>query len=318
VKTLGVEGHISFRELARRVWYEIDKDDVAGLAAQMSYWFVLALFPFLIFLAALVGTLPFTGLWDKLLVWITHYLPPASQRLIFQTVAALTDNRTGFLSFGVLGTAWAASSGITSLAEALNAVYELKETRSYLKRRIIALAMVLVLSASFIVAFALMTAGGRLGKRIAAPFLPVDLHANLVWSAGWWVVSMFLIALCISFLDYSLPNLKRSWTWLTPGGVFVALAWIPALLGFDLYVRYVASYNKTYGALGALVILMVWVYVTSLIILVGAEVNSELRKLKEEFGSEQERHIQRRTLAPAGDDRVSRAQSDRVSGPSDS
>src|SRR5262249_50120594 len=151
-----IRHRISIKELAKRVWKEIDTDNVPGLAAQTSYYFVLALFPFLIFLAALVGTLPFTGLWDEVLSWITLHLPAKSQRLIFETVNRLTRGWGGFLSLGLLGTTWAACSGLMNLMCSLNAAYEVKETRNFWKRLGLAFLILFVLNFLFVGSFGLL------------------------------------------------------------------------------------------------------------------------------------------------------------------
>ena len=103
-----------------------------------------------------------------------------------------------------------------------------------------------------------------------------------LWDVGRWLITFLLIGLAAAITDYALPNLKRPWRWVTPGSVFVILAWLLASKGFNAYVHYVGSYSKTYGALGGLMILMLWIYIVSLIILVGAEVNHQLDKIRSE------------------------------------
>jgi membrane protein len=274
------ERRVPVRELAKRVWKEMDADNVPGLAAQTSYYFVLALFPFLIFLAALVGTIPFTGLWDETLAWITLNFPRQSQQLILDTVSSLTRNRGSFLSLGLLGTAWAASTGFMNLMCSLNAAYDVKETRSFHKRLGLAVTMLFVLTFLFLGSFGLLTLGDWLGSRLADRGIGVLLIS--LWYVGRWTVALLLLVLALAILDHVLPNLKRPWRCFTPGALFFILAWVPATLGFNLYVHNFASYSRTYGALGAFVVLMVWTYITSLIALIGAEINRELHKMRAE------------------------------------
>lgn len=271
---------LSVKELVRRVWKKMDADNVPGLAAQTSYYFVLAFFPFLIVLAALVGSLPFTGLWDETLTWITLNFPRESQQLILGTVSSLTCNRGSFLSIGLLGTAWAASAGFMNLMCSLNATYEVKETRRFHKRVGLAFIMLFVLTFLFLGSFGLLTVGDWLGSRLADR--GIDLLLIILWYVGRWTVALLLLALAIAIVDHVLPNVKRPWRCFTPGALFFILAWVPATLGFNQYVRHFASYNRTYGALGAFVILMVWTYITSLIALIGAEINRELHKMRSE------------------------------------
>jgi membrane protein len=269
---------ISIKELGKRVWKEIDVDNLPGLAAQTSYYFVLALFPFLIFLAALVGSLPFTALWDEVLIWITHHLPPEPQRLILQAVTNLTRGRQSFLSVGLLGTAWAVCAGLMNLMCSLNTAYEVQETRSFPKRLGLAFVMFFLLTFLFIGSFGLLSAGDWLGTWLVNRVGPSLLVTALCF-VGRWVLSLALLAVGVAILDYALPNLQRPWHCFTPGTLFVVLAWAPAALGFHLYVRHFASYNRTYGTLGGFVFLMVGLYIISLLVLVGAAINCELRKM---------------------------------------
>jgi len=275
------QDRISIKELVKRVWKEIDVDDVPGLAAQTSYYFVLALFPFLILLAALVGSLPFTGLWNEVLAWITRNLPPESRHIVLQTMTSLASGRQSYLSIGLLGTAWAGCAGLMNLMCSLNAVYDVQETRGFWKRLGLAFAMLFVLNLLFVVSFGLLSAGDWLGAWLVNRAGP-GLLVITSWFVARWVLSLVLLALGVAILDYVLPNLQRPWHWFTPGTLFVVLAWAPATLGFNLYAGYFASHNRTYGALGAFVILMLWMYISGLIVLVGAEINCEMNKMRAE------------------------------------
>jgi len=272
---------VSFGELSRRVWKQLDADNCPGWAAEMSYYFVAALFPFFLFLAALVGFLPFTGFWDQIVNWVVIYLPPDAQKWVLLAVLGLTRGRVPFLSFGVLGTAWSASSGIMSLIDSLNAAYEVRETRSYWKRRALAVLLLVILSFLVIAAFGVFSIGHWVGVWLALRAGQI-VSLSPLWDVGRWALTLLLIGLAAAITDYALPNLDRPWRWATPGSVFVILAWLLASKGFDAYVHYVGSYSKTYGALGGLMILMLWIYIVSLIILVGAEVNNQLDKIQSE------------------------------------
>src|SRR5215469_7920927 len=191
------QGRISIIELAKRVWGEIDVDNVPGLAAQASYYFVLALFPFLISLAALVGSLPFTGLWNQFLAWIAHDLPPESRQLVLGTVTSLMRGRQSFLSIGILGTAWAVCAGLMNQMYSLNVVYGVQETRSFWKRLGLAFVMFFVLTFLFVGSFGLLSAGDWLGiwlvNRTSPSFLVISL-----WFVGRWILSLVLLALAVA------------------------------------------------------------------------------------------------------------------------
>lgn len=243
----------------------------------MSYFLVLAFFPFLLFLASLIGHLPFTELWPKVLTWISLYFPRASQRFILEIVLGLTTERNKFLSVGLLTSIWVASSGVVSYIESLNAVYEVKESRSFWKIRALAVGMLLILAFFFLTAYALMTAGEWVGLWLqgqsAAYMTPVR-----IWPILRWALAMVLLCLGAGVGYYILPSAKQSWRIVIPGSIFVAVSWLAATAGFNLYVSYLAGYDKTYGSLAAFIGFMVWVYLSSLIVIAGAEINSELSK----------------------------------------
>src|SRR5690242_6560571 len=175
----------------RKLRARMAKDNIAGLSAQISYYFALALFPSLIVLGAIVGMLPSTHLWDAILKWITHYFPLDTQLFIFQTVDSLTQGRNRYLSFGLAGTAWAASGGLMSLMSALNAVYEVKETRSYLKRVGIAFLMLFALTLLVLGTFGLLSAGYWLDRWLQSQVRPHLLLAILARLGRWAASALF-------------------------------------------------------------------------------------------------------------------------------
>lgn len=274
---------VSFREplkrLGRRVWQESGDDNVTGLAAQMSFFFALALFPFFILLAALAGTLPATGLWTHILQWVTLYLPESSQTLVFNTVASLTRGREGFLSIGVLSAAWAASGGVLTLMSSLNAAYEAKETRSLWKRAGLAILMLFVLCFLFLGSFGVLTVGHLFAIWIAT-HVGSRFPLLEVWRVGHWLVSVLLLILGMAVVYRVLPNKKQGWWSTAPGIALAVIIWIPGTLAFNFYVRHIGSYNRIYGELASFMILLVWIYIISLIVLLGAEINSEFIKMR--------------------------------------
>ena len=272
-----------FVALVAEIVQNIVDDDCSDLAAKMAFYFVLALFPFLIFLAAIVGFLPFTGLWDKVVTWMILYLPADLRRSMLETILGLTNGRTGFLSFGVLGTAWTVSSGFMAMMESLSVAYGVKETRGYWRRRMLGLAMLVIVSFFFITSFALMAAGHRLGTLIAS-----QIHSGprflLYWEIARWSVTLLLLNLGICLIDYVLPNMKHRWRWITPGSAMVALSLAAVTLGFNFYMRHFSMYHRAYSALLGFIALMLWIYLTSFVLLVGAETNSVLEGIRRPRG----------------------------------
>ncbi len=269
---------LSLGELTQRIWEDIFTDDITGLAAGMSYYFVLSIFPFLIFLAALIGTLPFTDAWTGILNWILLYFPRQSQDTVFGIVLSLTQDRKGFLSIGLLGTMWAASGGLLSLMAALNRVYQVQETRSFPKRLGLAFLMVLVLALLLLSTFGLLTAGGWIDRWLAARSMGLFTVLGL-WRVTRWIASVILLGVGIAILHRTMPNVQRPLRRISPGVVFIVIGWLLASAGFNFYAQHFATFNKTYGALGVFITLMVWIYLVSLVTLAGAEINSELDKM---------------------------------------
>jgi membrane protein len=268
-----------FWRLLNRIWKGVIEDDCIDLAAQMSFYFSLSLFPFLIVIAAFVGWLPSTTLWHNLAQWITDYLPRDSRSLVFMTILNLTQGSTGFLSFGLIATFWTASSGFVSLMESLTVAYGAKETRGFWKKRLIAIVATVVGAAFFVMSFGLMTFGRWIASAISIHLENV-LPFRVPWELGRWLASLLLMLLGLDLMNYFLPNVRRRWQWLTPGTVFVVLAMIAGSAVFNFYLRHFGDYPKFYGALAGFIILLTWIYIASLLLLIGAETDSIVENLK--------------------------------------
>jgi membrane protein len=276
---------ISLGQLGKQIWSDAIRDDYLDLAAQMSFYFSLSLFPFLIVIAALVGWLPSTTLWHNLAQWITDYLPRDSRSLVFMTILDLTQGSKGFLSFGLIATIWTASSGFVSLMESLTVAYGEKETRGFWKKRLIAICATVVGAFFFVMSFGLMTLGHWVASAISfhlQNFLPYQVQ----WELGRWLASLLLMLLGLDLTNYFLPNVKRPWHWLTPGSAFVVLTMVAGSAVFNFYLRHFGDYPKFYGALAGFIILLTWIYIASLLLLFGAETDSILEKLNNRGAAE--------------------------------
>lgn len=264
--------------LTRRVWSRADRHECIDLAAEVSFYFVLSVFPFFLVMAAIVGWLPSTDLWQSFAHWIITYFPQRSQNLVFTMILNLQRGKTEFLSVGLAATLWTASSGFMSLMGALTTAYGRKEHRPYWKRRLIAVAMTFGCAVFFLASFALWSFG-----HWAAGTLSPSLQHLVIWQAKWriiwWIVTTILLCIGVDLLSYFLPAGRRTWRWLSPGTVFVALSFAVGTLGLNLYVRLSPMLPRLYGALAGFIILMMWIYMASLILLVGAETDSALEDL---------------------------------------
>ncbi len=273
----GSSSDLSFGAWLKRVWKAVLADHCDDLAAQLSYFFLVSMFPFFIVLGAIVGFLPFTGLWPHVLAWITHYFPDRVRPYVLKTVLNLTQERIGLLSFGLATAIWIATRGVVSLMDGLNRAYDVEETRPIWKRRLLSCGVMLVFAFTFPTAFGLLTFGGRLGHWLASS----TGHGTafiVAWHLSRWTISLILLNLAMDFANYVLPNLRRPWRWYTPGSLFVVAVWFPSTVGFNAFIRHFGASASAYGALGAFFVLMFWIWITNFILLVGAEMDSEFEK----------------------------------------
>ena len=270
--------------LLRKVWRRANADALTDRAAEVSFYFVLSLFPFFLVVAAIVGWLPSTHVWQSFAQWVLDYFPRLSRSLIFSTILDLAHGYTGFLSFGLLTTLWSASSGFISLMEALTIAYGGKDTRGYWTKRGLATVATLGSAAFFLFSFGLWTAGKWAVGTVASDFPPIAV-ASGGWKVAWWMVTLLLLCLGIDLLNYFLPNVEHPWRWISPGTVFAATSFTAVSLGLNLYVRYSPMLPRVYGTLAGFIILMMWIYVATLILLIGAEADSAMEELKSERAS---------------------------------
>lgn len=267
-------GGLTLKKLGLKTWNESNEDNVFGGAAELAYYFLLALFPMFIFLISLVGFVE--GLQAALFESLASVVPGDAMRLVRETLEDVVNNRSGgLLSFGLLGTLWAASSGVAAVIETLNRAYDVTEERSFIKQRITAIGLTIALTLLFIGGTALIMFGDKF-----AEWLSLTLGLGSAFTVAWHVLDYMLglamLFIAIQLVYYFGPNVKQEWKWVTPGAVVAVAIVIIGSLAFSLYLRYAPSYSATYGGLGAVIILMLWLYLLGLAILIGGEINSEI------------------------------------------
>lgn len=269
-------GGLTLKELAQRTWQEINADNIYGRAAELAFYFLLALFPMLIFLTSLVGFLP--GVQQAILDAMARVVPGQAMRLVSETLQDVTSNRSGgLLSFGILGTLWAASAGVTALMETLNVVYHVKEGRSFWKVRLIGVGLTVVLSLLIIGGAALIMFGDKLSAWFAGR-LGLGHSFAIFWSVVDYLLGLVFLLAGIDMIYYFAPNLKLRWRVTTLGAMVALAALIIVSLLFSLYLRIAPSYSATYGGLGAVIVLMLWLYIVGFVILVGGVINAVIRE----------------------------------------
>jgi membrane protein len=273
------------------------------VSAALSYYFVLSVFPGLIFLSAVFGSLPFGDLFNHVLLLMSRLLPADTMRVVQSVLTdVLSSHRGTWLSFGMIGTIWVASTGFAALIEALDIAYDANDDRPYWKTRLIALGLAAITGTLLLVAFATMIVGPRFGE-----WLAVRLGLSVVFAAIWpalrWFIAISFTVIAVEIVYFLAPNVKQRFGATLPGAILSVAVWNSLSFLLGIYFRHFANFNRTYGTLGGLIALMTWLYWTSFALLVGAELNAELAKESEkgciesksadEEGEEQSSSIER-------------------------
>ena len=277
---LGFEWKTFFKDLYDKFF----ETDVLSAAAQVAFYFSFAFFPLLLFLVTLFGiVLESTDeLRGELYAYLNQLLPPSAFALVRTTMDEIIETSSGGkLTIGALITLWSASAGVDSLRIALNRVYELKETRSWWNTKFHSLVLTFLFILLLAIGLAAVTAGWSLVK-IALTSLGMEVTSPWVVSLIQWgsiiVVMIFSTAVVYSWL----PCFKKfHWVWISPGSITAILVWIVFGSLFRLYLQYFNTYNKAYGSLGAVIILMLWMYITAVALLLGGAINSVLTEMSE-------------------------------------
>ena len=269
---------LPWKQLAHDLNEEIGDDNVFNGAAVLGFYLTLAVFPALIFLLTMLPYLPIPRLDQAIMDLLSQALPPEAASMLEDTVRRIATRRQGgLLSVGFLGTLWVASTGMYAVMRQLNITYNVKEARSFIKARSIALLLTLLFGGLAIGVFALIVMGGIVQDWLAE-FLGRQQALLTFFAVSRWVIIVVALLMGFDLIYYLAPNVQRKWTWITPGAVFGVTGMLLASLGFRLYITHFADYEATYGALGAMIVLMLWFYVAGLVLLVGSEINVVLDK----------------------------------------
>jgi membrane protein len=270
-------GGLTIKELGRRLWRESQKDEVLGRAAQLSYYVLLALFPALIVLTALMGLLSVQNYMPELMSYLRTVLPGDALSMMERFLAQIAEGSgANLVSFGGLGAIWASSSGVTAIMEALNVVYDVKEDpRPFWRVRLTAILLTIGLAGFMIFSVALVLYGEHIAAWIASwvGFGPLFTRS---WIILQWPVIIALMLTVVACIYYFCPAVEQDWRWVSPGSAFAVSMWIVVSLGFKAYVENFGNYNAVYGSIAGVVVLMLWLYMTGAVLLLGGEINAEI------------------------------------------
>jgi membrane protein len=269
-------GGVTPLKLTQLVVKKIGEDELSTRSAALSYYFILALFPMLLFLVSLVGVFagPGSQLRETIISGLGRLAPGSASELVHSVVNQTFKSSSGLkLAMGLLGALWAASGGMSAVVISLNVVYRVSETRPWWKQKLTILSLTLALAALIIVALVLVLYGGKIGQFVASQIGLGNIF-RIAWKVLQWPLAFAAMFFSYSIIYYFAPNLEeRKWHWVTPGAVLGVALWLIASLGFRLYLHFFNSYSATYGSLGAVIILMLWLYITGFAILIGGEAN---------------------------------------------
>lgn len=268
------------REVARRTWAEINEDDVFGRAAQLAYYLFLALFPFLI---AVIATLSVFGFADRgralMFQFLAGALPPSAFDLINSTITGIIQASGPLkMSAGIIASLWAASAGMRAVMDTLNAAYRAKETRSLLKQYAVAIGLTLAIAILLVVSVVIVVFGNTIINGLSR-----GNALALIWKAAQWPLVLALALLAFAITYYLAPDLKkREWHWVTPGAIAGVALWMFVTIALRVYLHFFNSYSATYGALGGVIVLLLWFYLSGIALLSGAVLNGVLERLTAE------------------------------------
>jgi len=282
------------RLILTRTWKALFEDRVFGHAAELGFYFLFALFPTLLCAGSILGLAARSAFqfYDKLLDYLAVVIPTAALGTVLttfnETTAAAT---TGKVTFGLIAAIWSASVGISAIQDTLNAVYRIEDSRSYIVARIQAIGLTILLTVIVTLGLASLLLGDYYARLVEHRIPELLLRSTAAISLRFvsWIAAAALLALTFAVLYYWAPDCKkRRWHWLTPGGTVGIAGWLLASLGLRVYLHFFNNYTVTYGSLGAVIILLTWFYITGLMLLLGAEINSQTEAAAAERRLQQE------------------------------
>lgn len=254
---------------------KVNNDDIFALGAQLAYYLILSFFPFLLFLLTIVG---FSRLnTAEILVGLSTILPISVYGLIETTVVEVVETQNaGLLGASLILTIWSASSGFRAVIKGLNKAYDIKEKRTFIKRAIVGIVFTLALVLVIMLTLAMLVFGEILGEQLLK-IVPFKEVIKSIWNISRYLIVVSMMVLIFASIYRYTPAKKVPWREVYSGAIVSTLGWIIVSLGFSYYINNIANYSRLYGSVGAVFILMTWLYITSIILILGAEINSVFR-----------------------------------------
>ena len=279
IKPLGFSG-LSIYDVAIFFWKGLMEGAITTRASSLAFNFFLAFFPSIIVFFTLIPYIPINGLQETLMELLGTVLPPSTNEITFQTLEDIINNpRGGLLSIGFILALYFSTNGINSLIEAFNSSYHIREIRPLIQQRILSLGLTLLLSVMLIIAIGLIIFGTVVVNYLVSAEIITTSAADLI-IYGKWMVMLAMLFFGISILFHLGPALKSKWKLFSPGSIFATIFIIITSIGFNYYIQNFSQYNKIYGSIGTLMIILLWMYFNSIILLTGFELNASISNAK--------------------------------------
>lgn len=263
---------LHFKNAAVNVVRDMEKNHTMAFAAALSYYFVLALFPFLIFLSAVVAHLPLPDFFSQIMGLMARVVPATSMEPLRTLMKdTILSRHSSLLTFGILFTLWSASSGFTALIDALNTAYDVCETRRYWKTRSLAIGLTFSVGLLLVIALGLLLVGPDLSA-----WLTTTVRLGRLWPYVRWSAAIACTVLAVEILYFVAPDVKHRFLNTLPGALIAVSGCIGLSYLLGIYFQDFSVYSKSYGSLGVAFAFSMWLYWTGFVILIGAQFNSEL------------------------------------------
>ena len=264
----------------REMFFQLLEHEVSGYAAQLAYFLILSVFPLLLTFISLLPFLPITM--ETLIRFIEHFVPQNAIGAIRFVLTEVTRSQNEkVLSIGIIMTLWSASTGMNAIIRVMNRAYEIEEKRHFLVVRLLSVMLTVIMIFVFLIALLLPIFGRKAGIFFFSKFNRVEEFLS-VWNSFRWLISFIILFVNFMVLYFITPNKKIPCRTVFPGAFFASIAWIVVSLGFSFYVSNFAKYTVTYGSIGVVIVLMVWLYMLSYTVIIGGEINAFMERMKNE------------------------------------
>ena len=264
--------------------------DLSTYAAALAYRALFSIFPFILFLMALLGFLQLPAFFAWLREQASLVLPPVAMEQVDPVIDQLQQSQGGLMSFGIVLALWTASIGVRALMNAMNQVYEVTESRPTWKLFLLSVVYTIGLAIMMLLAAGFMTLGPQIMNWIAAQ-IGMEQLLVAVWTWIRWPLAICLLMMAVALIYYATPDVEQDFRFITPGSVMAVIVWLAASIGFGIYVQNFANYNATYGSIGAIIVLLLYFYISAAVLLLGAQLNAVIEHLSVEGKDEGDKQL---------------------------